>query len=140
MERKRSAILRIESTEISIEEMSEITGRQPDTSRRKGSSTRNPQRPLRTNVWELREDVGQDEYLGLALERLWPRILPAEAGMAQLARRGCILRLALVQWISDADPHEPGFGIGPRELGFLASIGALLDVDQYAASGSTRDL
>ncbi|MER5935231.1 DUF4279 domain-containing protein [Streptomyces sp. NPDC002054] len=132
MDRKRSVILRIESDELSVEEISEIVGQQPDVFRRKGGPTRNPSRPLKVNVWEIREEVGQDEYIGLALERLWPRILPSERGLTDLSRRGCFLRLALVQWISDSDPHGPGFGIGARELGFLASIGALLDVDQYA--------
>ncbi|MGW2586475.1 DUF4279 domain-containing protein [Streptomyces virginiae] len=127
------AILRIESEDLSVEEISEIVGQQPDEFRRKGGPARNPNRPLKVNTWEIREEVGQDEYIGLALDRLWPRVLPSEAGLADLSRRGCFLRLALVQWISDADPHGPGFGIGVRELGFLASIGALLDVDQYAS-------
>ncbi|MFI1445040.1 DUF4279 domain-containing protein [Streptomyces fructofermentans] len=132
IDRKRSVALRVESDGLSVEEISEIVGQQPDQFRRKGGPTRNPNRPLQINVWELREEVGQDEYIGLALERLWPKILPSEEALAELSRKGCFLRLVLVQWISDTDVHGPGFGIGVRELGFLAAIGALLDVDQYA--------
>ncbi|MFE2527632.1 DUF4279 domain-containing protein [Streptomyces sp. NPDC059382] len=132
MDRKRSVTLRIESDKMSVEEISKILGQTPDKFRRKGSPTRNPYRPLKVNVWELREEVGEDEYIGLALERLWPRIVPSEAALADISRKGCFLRLTLVQWISESDAHGPGFGIGVKELGFLASIGALLDVDQYA--------
>ncbi|MFF4427464.1 DUF4279 domain-containing protein [Streptomyces sp. NPDC001549] len=132
MDRKRSAILRVESDNLSVEQISEIVGDVPDRYLRKGEIGRNPHRPLKDTTWELREDVPGEEYLELALERLWPRILPLESGMKELSRKGCFLRLAIVQRISAADPHGPGFGLKVEELRFLADIGAILDIDQYA--------
>ncbi|MEV3934216.1 MULTISPECIES: DUF4279 domain-containing protein [unclassified Streptomyces] len=132
MKNKRSAILLVESKDLSVEEISDIIGQHPDRFRRKGDTGLPPARPLKVNVWEVREDVAREEYLGLALERLWPRILPLERGLAELAQRGSFIQLSLVQWISEADPHQPGFGLGAQELRFLAGINAQMDVDQYA--------
>ncbi|MEV5161067.1 DUF4279 domain-containing protein [Streptomyces sp. NPDC053728] len=132
MNRKRSATLWVESEDLSVEEISDIIGQCPDRFRRKGGPGLTPTRPLKVNIWEVREEVAREEYIGLALERLWPRILPLEQGLAELARRGSFIQLSLVQRISEADPHQPGFGIDVQELRFLAGINAQLDVDQYA--------
>ncbi|MGW5929852.1 DUF4279 domain-containing protein [Streptomyces anulatus] len=131
MESKRSAILLVESGDLSVEEMSNILGQGPDRFRRKGDPGTNPGRTLKVNIWEVRENVAREEYIGLALDRLWPRILPLQSGLVELSRRGSFIKLSMVQWISAADPHGPGFGIGVDELRFLAEIGAPLDVDQY---------
>ncbi|WP_368857949.1 DUF4279 domain-containing protein [Streptomyces sp. 43Y-GA-1] len=132
MDSKRSAILLVESSDLSVEEMSSIIGQDPDRFRRKGDPGTNPGRALKVNVWEVREDVAREEYVGLALDRLWPRILPLRSGLVELSRRGSFIRLSLVQWISETDPHGPGFGFDVGELRFLAEIGAPVDVDQYA--------
>ncbi|MGA5499028.1 DUF4279 domain-containing protein [Streptomyces cinereoruber] len=132
MDCKRSVILHVESGDLSVEEISEIAGCSPDLFRRKGDPGINPNRKLKVNVWEIREEVSREEYIGLAMERFWPRVIPLKAGLTELSRRGGFIRLSLVQWVSKEDPHEPGFGISGHELSFLVEIGALLDVDQYA--------
>jgi hypothetical protein len=131
----RTAALVVVTQTLSVEEISSLVGCQPDRSRSKGDVRPGAVVPIpaKETSWELCERAGQSVPLSDLLERLSERILPLRDPFLGLVDAGCTFKLALVQWISEDDPHGPGFALNAELLGFLAEVQAVLDVDQYVS-------
>ena len=129
----RSASLVVITQTLSVEEISSLVGCQPDRSRGKGDVRPGAVFPIpvKETSWELRERADQSVALSTLIERISERILPLRDRFLGLVDAGCTFKLALVQWISEDDPHGPGFVLDAKLMGFLAEIQAVLDVDQY---------
>ena len=132
--RDRIAALVVVSSKLSVSEISDIVGVQPDLCRELGSvRTDAPIAvPAGETSWELTERHDRSAPLSDLVDRLALRIFPLADRFIRLRDRGCGIKLELVQWISPGDPVGPGFSLDKDLIEFLSRVGAVVDVDQYS--------
>jgi hypothetical protein len=129
----RKASLVACSPMVTVESMSAVAGVAPDRACCKGQVR--PEAivpiPAKEHSWEILE-VGEREVpLEVLIDRLFVRAFRMRESFTALREAGCDIVLSLMQWMSDSDPHGPGFALDVEVLHFLAEIGALVDVDLY---------
>lgn len=129
----RKASLVAYSQTVTVESMSAAAGVAPDRARSKGQIR--PEAivpiPAKKHSWEILE-VGEREVpLEVLIDRLFVRAFRMRESFIALREAGCDIVLSLMQWMSDSDPHGPGFALDVEVLHFLAEIDAFVDVDLY---------
>ncbi|MFV2010284.1 MULTISPECIES: DUF4279 domain-containing protein [unclassified Micromonospora] len=132
-ERSRRVALVVASEVVSVEELTAVVGVSPDRSLAKGQVplTATLPIPAKENSWEICEYSDRSVAISEVIERLLDRVFPLRDAFAEVRRLDCVIKLEIVQWISEDDPHGPGFSLDIEALDFLAFIGAFVDVDQY---------
>ncbi|GAA2147298.1 DUF4279 domain-containing protein [Glycomyces algeriensis] len=117
----------------SVEEMSKIAGIAPDISLGKGQirSGSIVSIPAKESSWKIREFGDREVPLEEVIDRLFVRVFRMRESFIALREAGCEITLELVQWMSESDPHGPGFHLDAGMLHFLAEIDAEVDVDLY---------
>jgi hypothetical protein len=129
----RRAALRAFSQTVMVEAMSALAGVAPDSARGKGQIRPEAAFPIpaKEHSWEIRELGEREVPLEALIDRLFARALRMRESFIALRKAGCEIKLDLVQWMSDSDPHGPGFFLDVDVVHFLAEIDAVVDVDQY---------
>lgn len=129
----RVAALVIVSDAVSVEALTAAVGVPPDRSLGKGEVRPGSTLPFpaKEHSWEIRESDRRSVAISDVVERLLSRVIPLRDAIMGVKRSGCNVKLEIVQWISDDDPHGPGFSLDANALKFLADVGAFVDVDQY---------
>jgi hypothetical protein len=130
---RRSAAMVVSSYTVTLEEMTEALGVQPDVSHAKGGSRpglRFP-RPAKDSSWAITESGDPSIPLSVLVSTLIERVVPLAEPLTRLRLMGCEVKLDVVQYISADGPDGLGFGLEASEVALLAGIGAMIDVDQY---------
>lgn len=127
------AALGIGSEDVSIAEITDAMGREPDTAYDLGD-------PLPTGVprtwskWYLELGFEPDVHRGCY--GLAQAIVDLGDGLADraasLQARGCSVTIQVTQYIDPDDPHTDGIHVDEEAIAWLARAHASLDVDQYA--------
>jgi hypothetical protein len=113
--------------------ISQRVGLGADFERTRGADRDGPPPLPRTNTWNLGEPKASGEPLDDQLQRLHERLKPLEAALAQIAREpGTELWLHIVRnFVDEPTVEELGVSLDPDLIGFLARVGAGLDIDEY---------
>jgi hypothetical protein len=129
----RLAALVASSEVLSVEEMSKIAGISPDISRSKGQIRTGSivSIPAKESSWKIRECGDRIVPLEEIIDRLFKRVFRVRESFVALREARCEITLELVQWMSESDPHGPGFALDTKILHFLSEIDAVVDVDLY---------
>lgn len=99
------------------------------------STTSRPDLDPPQATWEVREAGTGTSDLTAMIHSVLDRVRPVKARLESMCAEessACILRI--VQYVSD-DPVGPGFAIEAEDVALLANLNAVIDVDQYWASG-----
>ncbi|NYT95576.1 DUF4279 domain-containing protein [Salinispora sp. H7-4] len=129
----RVAALVIISDAVDVEALTAAVGVPPDRSLGKGKVRPGSTLPFpaKEHSWEIRESGRRSVAISEVIERLLCRAIPLRNAIMGVKKSGCEVKLKIIQWISDDDPHGPGFSLDGNALKFLADVGAFVDVDQY---------
>jgi hypothetical protein len=129
------AALVVQSRELSLDQISAVMARRPDSGYERGSLSPVGKVPRAATSWSLeldwpRETHGGTEGLAAAIESLGRSV--AEHA-ATLAAQGCDVVVSVCQELAD-DPASVGLHLTPEAIKWLAMAGATVDVDQYVES------
>lgn len=126
------ATLCVDSRDLSTSQISEVLGRAPDTAHERGSLSPLRKVPREESCWELELALPPEvhdgtEGLAAAIEALGR---PLAQRLAELDSLGCWVVVSVIQELTD-DSVTHGLHLTPGAIGWLATAGAILEVDQY---------
>jgi hypothetical protein len=130
------AVLVVQSLALTLAEVSEAMGQQPDEGYDKGSLAAVRQAPRNWTLWSMElawphTAHGGTEGLSSAIESLGQ---PLAERAAKLASQGCDVLVSIHQEVTGA-PESVGLHLTSRAIEWMAVAGAALDVDQYVDIG-----
>lgn len=137
MRTRQYAYFAIRSETVTAVEIAARLGVEPDRASVRGSKATTPRLRPATHAYELHAKVPAGEQFDVGVAALIARLRPLAEPLAALAREGHAGVLQLVRTFDADDADSPaedtlGWHLDAAALAFLASIGAALDVDEYA--------
>lgn len=88
--------------------------------------------PVTEAKWVLRGIGSESGDLSALVEGVISRARGVGAGLVRSCRASdATVILRIIQYVSGDDPVGPGFALEAADVAFLASLNAVLDVDQY---------
>jgi hypothetical protein len=127
-----TAALVIQSSDLSLDEITATMAREPDAGYDRGSVALSSKVIRKWTSWSMdlawpRGTHGGTEGLAVAIESLGELVA---ARVAKLAARGCDVVVSVRQELAD-DPAAIGLHLTPSAIKWIALAGAAIDVDQY---------